>query len=162
MPPTLLPRQPTSDARGTHTTPLYTTPPLPATHPSAPATRRLKGADPYSAERIYMPTLRAYGWTYVRAADARVCERISKRRANLWPRGARFLSSVLFRPSFKAVRISFRFPRGNSFPKFRHGKSSFLPHLAGTDCCGSLRLIGRCTNTCMIHPHQFANRDPVV
>ncbi|KYM84121.1 hypothetical protein ALC53_05498, partial [Atta colombica] len=61
VPPTLLPRQPTSDARGTHTTPLYTTPPLPATHPSTPATRRLKGADPYSAERIYMPTLRTCG-----------------------------------------------------------------------------------------------------
>lgn len=57
-----------------YTIPRYTTPPPPATHPSTPATRRLKGADPYSAKRIYMPTLRTCGWTYVLVNGERVCE----------------------------------------------------------------------------------------
>lgn len=146
-----------------YTIPRYTTPPPPATHPSTPATRRLKGADPYSAKRIYMPTLRTRVSERVYWLTVRACatERISKRRANLWPRGARFLSSVLFRPSFKAARTSFRFPHGNSFPKFRRGKSSFLPCLVGTGCCGLLRLIGR-MHGYMHDASRFANRDLAV
>lgn len=56
-------------------------------------------------------------------------ERISKRAANLWPRGARFLFPVLRSssdaPSFKTVQHRLeRLPRGNTiFPKFRSPQS---------------------------------------
>lgn len=99
---------------GTHTTPHHTIPhriapyyATAATHPSTPATRRLKGADPYSAKRIYIPTLRTCGWTCVWVDDVRVYEgeNFETNGEFMASRGFGFLSTVLFRPSFKAAHL---------------------------------------------------------
>lgn len=162
---------PPTRERGTHTTPprhvpRYTTLPPPS-HP--PEYRQppdvWKGPILIPRSEFICPP-RAHVWVNVcvcvpwLAECARVrAERISKRTANLWPRGARFLSSRLSSglPSRRRAPPS-DFPAGIPF-RSSGAEVALLasPRHSHRSCCGSLRLIGRCT----MHP-PFANRDPAV
>lgn len=122
---------PTRKVPTPHRTTLYyataaSHPPEYASHPTSERGRSL-----FREANLYAHP--AHVW--VNVCTARRCARVRGREFRNEGRiyglaGLDFSPRVLFRPSFKATRTSFRFPRGNSFPKFRRGKSSFLPRLA--------------------------------
>lgn len=129
--PPSYPRRPTSDARGTHTTPRRTTlhyataashPPEYASHPTSERGRSLFREANLYAHPAHVWVNVCTGW---RCACVGGEFRNEGRIYGL--AGLDFSPRALFRPSFKVARTSFRFPRGNSFPKFRRGKSSLLP-----------------------------------
>lgn len=155
MPPTLLPARPTSE---TGPTPHYTIPYYTASHHTTPPPPPIRVRQPpdvwkgpiliLRSEFIYPPCARVGERVYGSLMRACTRERISKRTANLWPRGASDFSPRSSSGPPSRRRTSFRLPRGNPFPKFRRGKSSFVqPRCYVHWLRGSSRLIGWCTDT---------------
>lgn len=108
MPPTLLPARPTSETGPTphHTTPHHTTPPPPPIRVRQPPDVWKGPILILQSEFIYPPCARV-GETCVRVGDARVYEgeNFETNGEFMASRGSGFLSTVLFRPSFKAAHL---------------------------------------------------------
>lgn len=163
MPPTLLPA-PTYLRRERyphHTTSHHATlrhrchPPEYASHPTSERGRSL-----FREANLYAHP--AYVWVNVCTGWRCACVggREFRNEGRIYGlAGLDFSPRVLFRPSFKVARTSFRFPRGNSFPKFRRGKSSLLPRRH--------RLLRFVAADWTMHEYvhdasPFPNRDPAV
>lgn len=126
MPPTLLPARPTSETGPTphHTIPYHT-----ASHHTTPPPPPIRVRQPpdvwkgpiliLRSEFIYPLCVRVGERVYGSVMRACTRERISKRTANLWPRGTPDFSPRSSSGPPSRRRTSFRLPRGNPFPKFR-------------------------------------------